>query len=313
MINDLGLILAGLVLLVSGAEGLVRGSSSLARRLGLTPLVIGLTVVAFGTSAPEMVVSVSAVLQGVGDIAVGNVVGSNIANIGLILGITALICPIPVSLSLLKLDAPVMILATLGVAGILLMGGVSFGAGAGLVVALGVYTAWNVRMARRTAPEEAAPFDEEIADRSASVGKDVLYLVAGFAALVLGARVLVDGASDFARGLGVSEATIGLTVVALGTSLPELAASIVAAIRKQTDIAVGNIIGSNIFNLLGILGTAAMVGPLAAPGISRLDLAAMVLLSVAVIPLIWTGRRLIRTEGAVLLALYVIYLILVWA
>ena len=304
MLTQISFLVGGILLLVVGAEGLVRGSSSLARRLGLTPLVVGLTVV----------VSVEAVLRGAGDIAAGNAVGSNIANIGLILAVTAIICPIPVGLSLLKLDAPVMILATLVVGGFLLSGTLSAGVGALLVGSLFLYIGWNVRMARHASQEAAAQaFADEIPEPSGSVLRDLIFVVLGLVGLVVGARLLVSGASELARAAGVSEATIGLTVVAVGTSLPELAASIVAAVRRQTDIAVGNIIGSNIFNLLGILGTAALIGPLEAPGIRLLDIAAMAVLAFAVIPMIWTGRRVIRTEGVVLLALYASYLWLVLA
>lgn len=314
MLTQTAFLVGGVLLLLVGAEGLVRGSSSLARRLGLTPLVVGLTVVAFGTSAPELVVSLEAVMRGAGDIAAGNAIGSNIANIGLILGVTAIICPIPVALSMLKLDAPVMILATLVVGGFLLSGSLSQIVGLALLASLFLYVGWNVRMARRSTSEEAAQvFAEEIPAPSGPVARDILFVGLGLVALVVGARLLVSGASDLARAAGVSEATIGLTVVAVGTSLPELAASIVAAVRQQTDIAVGNIVGSNIFNLLGILGTAALVGPLEAPGIRIIDLAAMAVLAFAVIPMIWTGRRVIRTEGVLLLALYGGYLWLVLA
>ena len=310
MTTDVLLIIAGLGLLLAGAEGLVRGAVSLARRLGLTPLVIGLTVVAFGTSAPELVVSLEAVLRGAGDIAAGNVVGSNIANIGLILGLTALICPIPVSLSVLKVDAPVMVAVSAGVLLLLAAGPVGRVAGVVLVALLVAYTAMNVWLARReTAKVEV---EEALPTTTESVGKGILFLLAGLVVLVLGARFLVGGATGVARGLGVSEAIIGLTIVAVGTSLPELATSVVAALRKQPDIAVGNVIGSNIFNLLGILGVSASVATVDAPGIARLDLWAAMLMAVALMPLIWTGRRLLRWEGIALLVLYVAYVAVRW-
>jgi len=307
------LLVAGLAALTVGAEGLVRGSASLARRLGLTPLVIGLTIVAFGTSAPELVVSVNATLTGQGDIAVGNVVGSNIFNIAIILGLAAMICPIPVSLTVIKLDAPVMIAVSFLGFALISRGTIPQPVGFVLVGALAAYTAGIVWLARRQATAAAAEeFAAGVPAVSGSLWRDLAAIVIGLGLLVLGSRLLVLAAVAIARTVGVSEAVIGLTVVAAGTSLPELATSVVAALRRQPDLAVGNIVGSNLFNLLGILGTAAAIRPLSAPGILRLDLVAMVAFAVLLLPMMYTGRRLQRWEGAILLLGYAAYFLIRW-
>ncbi len=307
------LLILSLGILFAGAESLVRGSSSLALRFGITPLVVGLTVVAFGTSAPELVVGVSAALAGQGDLAVGNVIGSNSFNIGVILGITALICPIKVALPVLKLDAPIMI-ATAGVVAVLALGGdIGRPIGAGLVVVLVGYTVFNIVMARReNTPELTEEFTAGIPPPSPSPWRDGLLALAGLGLLVIGSRLLVDSSVEIARVFGLSEAVIGLTIVSAGTSMPELATSLVAAIRRQPDIAIGNVIGSNIFNSLGILGGASLAGPLTAPGILPLDVWTMVILSVCLLPLMWSARSIQRWEGTLLLAGYATYLWLRW-
>jgi len=306
-------IVVSLALLYCGAEGLVRGSASLALRLGLTPLVVGLTVVAMGTSMPEVLVSVKAALQHRGDLAVGNVVGSNIFNIGAILGITALLAPMKVQFQLVKIDAPIMVAVSLGLVAVLWDGGVSRIEGAVLLAALIVYVVANIRMARRTA---TAAVEEEFAEgvppRSGSVAVDILFILGGLAVLVLGARLLTDNSVALARAFGVTEAVIGLTIVAAGTSVPELAASIVAAIKKEPDIALGNVIGSNIFNILGILGVASLTVPLSAPEISRFDLWTMVGIAGLLVPMLWTSMRVSRIEGAALFAIYCGYVYLLW-
>lgn len=302
-------LILGLSLLTAGAEVLVRGGSSLARRLGLTPLVIGLTVVAFGTSAPELVVSVGGALRGHEDIALGNVVGSNIFNVGVILGLAALIAPIEVKLGLLRLHAPLMV-------GVSVLGAVVAGlevmprwAGVILVMLLVVYTVLGIRAAKtQTAVEIIKEYDTGISSKVRSVSVELFLILVGLAFLVLGSNLLVNSTTTIARSLGLSEAAIGLTIVAAGTSMPELATSLVAAIRGQSDIALGNIIGSNIFNILGTLGVASTLRPLSAPGISNTDLWVMVGFSIAVLPLLWTGRRLQRWEGMMLLAGYAAYL-----
>ena len=306
-------IIASLVLLYFGAEGLVRGSSSLALRLGLTPLVVGLTVVAMGTSMPEVMVSVKAALAGRGDLAVGNVVGSNIFNIGVILALTALLSPMKVQFQLIKIDAPIMVAVSLGLVAILWDGAVGRLAGAALFGGLIVYIAGNIWLARRTATKQVEnEYAEGVPARSGSLLLDGLFILGGLGILVVGARLLTDNSVALARSFGVSEAVIGLTIVAAGTSVPELAASIVAAMKKEPDIALGNVIGSNIFNILGILGIASMVAPITAPEIRHFDLWTMVAFAAALVPMLWTGLRVSRAEGSVLFAAYCGYVYFLW-
>ncbi|HMP77008.1 MAG TPA: calcium/sodium antiporter [Kiritimatiellia bacterium] len=299
------LLFAGLILLYFGAEGLIRGASSLALRLGITPLVVGLTVVAFGTSAPELVVSTKAVAAGQGDIAIGNVVGSNIFNIAVILGLSALLRPMKIRVQLLKFDMPVMLLVT-AVCWLLFLDGRLGRIEAGLLVAgMVAYTLTNVIMARReTSKAVETEFAEGTPHRSRHAALDLVLVIGGLALLVLGARLFVDGAVDLARLWGVSEALIGLTIVAAGTSLPELATSVLAAIRKEDDIAIGNIVGSNVFNILGILGVSGLITPLSGSGVTAMDFGFMLGTAFLLLPLMHTGLRLVRWEGAVFLALY---------
>lgn len=310
---DVLYVVVALALLVAGAEGLVRGSSSLALKLGLTPLTIGLTVVAFGTSSPELVVCLKAGLAGQGDIAVGNVIGSNIFNIAVILGITAMVCPVRVQWQLIKLDTPVMLGVTLLVVGLLWDGALGRVEGTLLTAGIVAYTVINLRLARRqTNAAVKAEFAEAMPPRSTHWALDLLFILGGLAVLVYGSRLLVDHSVSLARGLGVSEAVIGLTIIAAGTSMPELATSVIAALRKEPDIAIGNVIGSNIFNLLGILGISSLVVPLRAGGIQAMDLAFMVGVSFLLLPLLLSGMRLSRREGGLLLAAYGAYLFLLW-
>jgi len=299
----------GVVLLYGGAEGLVRGSASLARRLGLTPLVIGLTVVAFGTSTPELVVSLEAGLAGKGALAVGNAVGSNIANIGLILGVSALIRPVAVHAQVLRLDVPILLVVSLVLIGFLLDDRLGRVEGAVLLAGLLAYTAFSLIKARRESAEVAAEFGEGVPPASRSALLDAVLILGGLALLVVGARLLVSGAVDVARALGISEAVIGLTIVAVGTSLPELATSLVAALKEEGDIALGNVVGSNLFNILGILGTAALVAPLQPAGMSPVDLGVMFACALVLLPMMLTGRRISRGEGGLLLASYALYML----
>ncbi len=300
-------------ILYFGAEFLVKGSASLALRAGLTPLMIGLTIVSFSTSSPELVVCVKAASIGQGDIALGNVVGSNLFNIGVILGLTALLCPVPVKSQILRVDAPIMVAVSFAVPVLLLDGQIDRLEGVLLFSGIVGYTLMNVVLARRNVSAElVAEYEEGIPHLSGSLRKDLLLIVGGLGALVVGARLLVESASEIARDFGVSEALIGLTIVAAGTSVPELATSAVAAIKKEPDIAVGNVVGSNIFNILCILGAAGVVAPISAPGIGMLDIAAMLGISLLLLPLLWSGRRLQRFEGAVLLAAYAAYFAAIW-
>lgn len=308
------LLLAGFVALYFGAEWLVRGGASLAVRLGVTPLLVGLTVVAYGTSTPELIVSTMAAAKGQGGIAIGNAVGSNVFNIGVILGLTALVCPMRVQLQLLKLDTPVM----LGVALLFLL----FFLDARIelweaLVFLGlimVYTVANIRIARREASTEVQQeFDRGLPKPMGSAWRDLIFIVAGLAVLGLGSRLFVTGAVELARTLKVSDAVIGLTVVAAGTSLPELASSLMAAWRKQPDIALGNVVGSNIYNILAILGVSGVVAPpIVGHGVSLTDALVMVGVSAILLAIGWTGFQLKRWEGALLLALYGGYLWHLW-
>jgi len=308
-------LIAGLVLLVAGAEVLVRGAAKLAAQFGISPLVIGLTVVAFGTSAPETAVSVQASLNGSGDIAIGNVVGSNIANVLLILGTTALVAPLVVSRQLIRLDVPIMIGASLVTFGLAWDGQLSRIDGAILFSAVVIYTLFLVISSRR---ENAAGADDEFAkefglDEPAKPHAGLInagLVLGGLVLLVVGSNFLVEGAVALARTLGLSELVIGLTVIAIGTSLPELATSIMAAFRGERDIAVGNIVGSNIFNLLCVLGLASLVSPQAI-GVSSnalaFDFPVMIAVAVACLPIFFAGYCIKRWEGALFLAYYVAY------
>jgi cation:H+ antiporter len=304
-------ILGGLVLLALGAEGLVRGSSSIALRMGVTPLVVGLTIVAFGTGSPEMIVSLQAALAGSSDLALGNIVGSNIANIALILGLAALARPLHVRSALLWREAPIMIGVTLLLILLLRDGELGRVDGAILFAGALAYTVGTYLAARQDRNAEvAAEFSQEMPEVQSSTGRSVVLVVAGFVGLLLGAHVLVDGAVVIARALGMSQVVIGLTVIAIGTSLPELATSVVAALRNDADVAFGNVLGSNILNILLILGVVAMIQPISATGLRSLDLAAMAGSAVLLYPLLWRGRILSRWEGGFLLAGYVAYLVL---
>ena len=303
MLLDALALVGGLAVLVGAASLLVRGASAIALRFGLSPLVVGLTVVAFGTSAPELVVSVQAALAGAGGIAVGNVVGSNIANVGLILGVAALIRPVLSDPSVLRRDLPVLLGATLLAAAFLHDRAVTRVEGSVLLLGLVAYLAWSIAAARRQ--RDAAPPDLPAA--TGPVALQALWVALGLAGLVLGADLFVGGAVGLAERAGVPNAVIGLTVVALGTSMPELATSIVAAVRGESEIAVGNVIGSNLFNVLGILGAAAVVRPLEAPGLQLVDVLVMTALAVLLVPMMWSGRRLIRLEAGVLAATYLGY------
>lgn len=298
----------GLVLLYYGAEALVRGSSSLALRLGLSPLVIGLTVVAFGTSSPELVVSLKAGLAGQGNISVGNVVGSNICNLGLILGLCALVTPVATTSQIVRMDIPIMIAVTAFAIFLLSNGTLTRTEGTLLATLLLAYVIFSIRLARRQ-PADAlgAEFGEAVKVSKRGLAVDLLMVAGGLVLLVFGARFLVDGAVIIARAFGWSEALIGLTVIAIGTSLPELATSLVAAVKKEADIALGNIVGSNIFNLLGILGITAMVTPLAESGISLIDYAVMAVFALVLWPMAYHQKRITRLEGAILLAGYAAY------
>jgi cation:H+ antiporter len=300
-------LLAGLALLTAGGEFLVRGSAALALRLGLTPLIVGLTVVAFGTSSPELAVSLDATVGGLGDVAVGNVVGSNICNVALILGLAALIRPMRIHAQLVRLDVPLMIAASAGVVALLADGMLGRGAGLVCVAMLVIWVGAGLRLARRESREVEVEFSDGIVPPRMRSWIYVLFVLGGLVALFAGGQLFVGGAVDLARTIGVSEAVIGLSIVAVGTSLPELATSLVGAVRGQGDIAVGNIVGSNIFNLLGILGLAAIVTPLEIVEIGWKDFSVMIAVAVLLLPMVRSGHTLSRVEGVLLLSVYVAY------
>ena len=308
---------AGLGVIVAGAHFLVRGASGIALHFGLSRLVVGLTVVAFGTSSPELAVSLKAALGGNGGIAIGNIVGSNIFNIAVVLGLSALIVPLVVHLQIIRWDVPIMLAVTaLFVFFAIGDGVVRRWEGAVLFAGIIAYTVTAVRMARREvkAAVEYVPATtvETVAEDPAKLLRCAGLTALGLALLTGGSELLVRNAVALAEAWGVGPAVIGLTIVAAGTSLPELATSIVAAFRRETDLAVGNIVGSNIFNLLCIGGAAGLASPIAAGGIGWLDLGAMALTSLLLLPLMRTGFRIVRWEGALLLAIYAGYLFLRW-
>ncbi len=305
------LLAVGLALLLVGAELLVRGASQLAARFSVPPLVIGLTVVAYGTSAPELAVSLQAAAAGQPDIAVGNVLGSNVFNVLFILGLTALLVPLRVSMNLVRLDVPIMIGVSFLLAVVAWDGSIAPAEGA-LLLAAGIgYTVFLVVEGRREGRSTAggSQASEVSAPPARSVALSILLVAAGLAMLVLGSRWLVEGAVALARALGVGELVIGLTVVAAGTSLPEVATSVVAGLRGERDIAVGNVVGSNIFNILWVLGaSAAAGGGVAVSAQARtLDIPVVIAVAVACLPIFFTGFVISRAEGALFFAYYLAY------
>lgn len=304
---DLGMVFIGLVALVLGAEGLVRSASDIAARIGVPSSVIGLTLVAWGTSAPELVVSVDAAWAGTPDLAMGNVVGSNIFNILLILGVSGLIVPLTVHERALRLEWPVMFAAALLVP--LVGGNGRIDRLEGLLL-VSMMVGFTMALARRPRPAAEVDAWGTASPRGpdGSTWRDLGLLLGSVLLLAIGARGLVDGAVDLATALGVSERVIGLTLVAIGTSLPELFTSVVAALRRKDDIAIGNVLGSNIFNILGILGITAVLTPIRAnPTILDWDAWWMVGASLLLLPLIATGRALVRWEAGLLLSVCAVY------
>ncbi len=304
MTLDIVALIAGLVLLFLGGEWLVRGAVSLANRLRLPPLLIGLTVIGFGTSMPEMLVSLRAAMSGSPDIAVGNVVGSNIANVLLIAGLSAVISPIAAKIGGLKRDLSMMLAASLSMLALAALGGIPPWAGAAMVLALAAYLAGVTVVDRRN----HRPEDPETAIRL-SGPREACMLAGGFAALFFGAELLVGSAAGIARAAGLTEATIGLSIVAVGTSLPELATSVAAAMRRQGEVALGNVVGSNMFNILAILGITALVEPIdISPSIAATDIPVMIGVAVLLSAIVVIRHRIGRVAGAAMLAGYAAYL-----
>jgi len=316
------LFLAGLTALVLGAELLVRGASKLALSFGISPLVVGLTIVALGTSAPEIAVSVGAVLDGKTDIAIGNVVGSNIFNVLFILGLSAMIVPLVVNIQLIRQEVPIMIGASVLLLVLGLDGKVTVAEGALLFGLLVAYTVFLVVQSRRETQAAQDEFAQEVQPASpgawdSKLPAQLLLIVVGLGALVLGSQWLVTASVAFAKALGVSDLVIGLTIVAAGTSMPEVAASITAALKGERDIAVGNVVGSNTFNILGCIGLSGLAsgdaGLLMSSAVLNFDIWVMLAVALACLPVFITGREIARWEGAVFVvyyAAYVAYLIL---
>ena len=314
---DVLLLLLGLAALLAGGSLVVRGASDLARHLGISPLVIGLTVVAFGTSVPELAVNVAAALRGQTDLCFGNIVGSNIANIGLILGSAALLAPVAVGTTVLAREIPLLVLgsaAALALGADRLLGGgpdrLDRGDAIVLLLLFGVFLYFVARDILRGGGREAAAAGEA---PGSSRGGSALRVVLGLALLAVGGQLTVDGASGVARALGVSEAVIGLTIVSVGTSLPELITSIIAARRNESDLALGNVVGSNLFNLFFVLGISGTIAPVPLPAGGLADLLVMTGLTLILLPMGFSDRsRIVRWEGGALLAIYAAFIASKW-
>ncbi|MFH0736089.1 MAG: calcium/sodium antiporter [bacterium] len=298
----------GLILLILGGNGLVKGSVALAKKMGISPLVIGLTIVSFGTSSPELLVSIQAALAGHGSVAMGNIIGSNSVNIGFILGLSALIYPLSISLQIVKKELPILIGVTFICSLFLLDGYVSRLEGVLFFAGIFIYTYFSYYLSKRYNNEKLSKEIEKPVKKQNTVLSTV-FIIGGLILLSFGSNFFVEGAVAAAKLYNVSEALIGLTIVALGTSLPELFTSVIASFKKESDIAVGNIIGSNIFNLLGILGTASIIKPISSPQIDIVDFAVMNAFTLLLLPLLWTGFKLTRIEGSILVAGYIGYLV----
>lgn len=316
LLIDFGWLALGLVLLYFGAEWLVQGAASLSLKLGLTPLIVGLTVVAFGTSAPELLVSLQANLEDPpkGGFALGNVIGSNICNIALILGVAALIRPINVHQQVIKKDAPILILVTLAFVWMLRDMKISVLEGGILAGGLVIYIAQSIIAGLKSDEEaEVEGMDEEEIEacKNASGGKVCFFfllIVVGLGVLVVGANRLIEGGVGIAEAFGVPEVIIALSLVALGTSLPELATSVVASSKKQGDIIVGNVVGSNLFNMMAVVGITGVIAPIVSSDLKSLDVWFMIALTVLGVIFMWTRKRIGRLEGIFLLAIYAAYI-----
>jgi len=306
-------ITGGLVLLYFGADWLVKGAITLALHLGLSPLIVGLTVVALGTSIPEALVSVQAAIGHQGGIAIGNVVGSNILNIAMILGLSALISPLKVDSHIVKADVPLLSGATFMLVVLLEDFHISRMEGAFLLLCIVGYVVGNIMTVKKTSPEDNKIDGLEVQEDSGKTfWRDIALLIVGIITLGFGANFLVTGAVDLARIWGLSEALIGLTIVSIGTGTPELATALMAAYRKSADLAIGNAVGSNLFNIMFVLGIAGLVAPLDATGINPSDLYVMLAVTLLLLPTVWTGRVLDRKEGFMFLAIYVGYIYHLW-
>jgi len=318
MTNTILLFIAGLVILIVGADLLVRGASRLAAAFGVSPLVIGLTIVALGTASPEIAVSLQAAANGQGDLTLGNVLGSNIFNILFILGITSIVAPIVIAEQLIRKDAPIMLGVSLLVLALAWDGNLGWLDGAILLLGMVTYMVFALRQSRAESREVQEEYAEEFSKKEAYTVKNtilnIVFIVIGLGLLVLGSNWLVESAVQIAKTLGVSELVIGLTIVAIGTSLPEVATSVIAALKGESDIAVGNAVGSNIFNLLGVLGIGALVSPngiFVAQRVLQFDLPVMLFVALVTLPIFYIDNRISRIEGGLLLSYYIIYMVIV--
>lgn len=310
MLLSIGLLSVGLVLLLVGAEWMVRGASATGLKLGMTPLLIGLVIVAFGTSVPELLVALKAGFAGKGEIAIGNVVGSNIANIALILGVSAVIRPLVVQAQVVRRELPLVVIASILLAALLYNGVLGRIEGSIMFLGLVAYLWFSFREARAEQnPVVEAEYAEAIAPAPRPLWQYIVLTIFGLAVLVYGANMLVDACIELARLAGISEAIIALTIIAIGTSLPELATCAVASWKAEGDIAVGNVVGSNLFNILAILGLGALVVPLGMGAVTWIDIGVMVAIALLALPLMRSRFRLNRREGFLLLLIYAAYLI----
>lgn len=307
MITSVTLLVLSLFALYIGAGWLVKGSTEIALKANVSHLVIGLTIVAFGTSAPELVVSINASLTGQGDIAIGNIVGSNIFNIAVILGISAVIHPLQAKRQLTRIDIPLLILATIVLTVLFWNGTLNRLEGCIFLIGIFLYTTFSLYYSRKH-EEKVEKSIGELEKQPEPWYKDILYLGGGLAILIFASHLLVNNAVSIAQELGVSEAVIGLTIVAAGTSLPELATSLVAALKKNPDIAIGNIVGSNLFNILAIAGTSSVIHPIVAKNVNYIDLLVMLGLTLLLLPVVKSGQKISRAEGWVLIVIYFCYL-----
>ncbi len=307
MITSVTLLVLSLFALYIGAGWLVKGSTEIALKANISQLVIGLTIVAFGTSAPELVVSINASLSGQGDIAIGNVVGSNIFNIAAILGISAAIHPLQAKRQLTKIDIPILLLATILLTALFWNGELGRLEGALFLLGIILYTSFSLYFSRKH-EKKIEEQNGELEKQPDPWYKDVLYILGGLAVLIFASHLLITNAVSIAKEVGVSEAVIGLTLVAAGTSLPEMATSVVAALKKNPDIAIGNIVGSNLFNILAIAGTSSVIRPIIAKSLSHVDLLVMLGLTVLLLPVIKSGLKISRAEGWLLIIIYLCYM-----
>ncbi|MBN1998741.1 calcium/sodium antiporter [candidate division KSB1 bacterium] len=302
MLFDIFVLVCGFLLLFFGAEGLVKGSIAIAQRLKISELVVGLTIVAFGTSSPELVVSAKASWMSADDLALGNIIGSNICNIGLILGLSALIRPVQVSLQVIRLQVPILIFVSVIITYFLHNRYLSRTEGVVLLLGMLVYAVFTVKSDSKNVTESG------IESRLKNIWIELFLICAGIVLLYLGANWVIESSLRLSVKLGISQAVIGLLLVAFGTSLPELATSVMASIRKNNDIALGNVVGSNIFNMLGVLGVSSVLSPIHVFSVRALDIGFMIGLAVLMLPIFYSGLKITRWEGGIILFVYLLYL-----